>query len=407
MFYLNLALRYLRGRKKVFFTFSNMLSLFGIIIGVFSLLVVSSVMNGFESDMMKRIIGSKAEIKIFQKNYEPISNYENILQKISSIEEITGSAPVCEMEMMIRNKKNLSSTVCFGIDFEKHSHITDILDKIVVGTPSPETLEEDGIIIGLDLSLSLNVSVGDHVQLSSPLGTEPSPFGLLPRNKKMKIIGLFVSGLPEYDRIFSYISLKNSQFFLGFDEKISHLEVKTRASKKSYRISKNIQKFLGKNYIAEDWSDFDANLFNAIKMEKIVMFLVLALMIILASFNMTGNFIKLVAEKKNEIGILKAMGATEKDIVKIFVITGICIGIIGTFIGSFLALIVLFAQKIWHFITIPVPGFPLQWIPVEIRLRDFLIVPAVAILISFLTTLHPARKTVKIDPIKIIRDQKI
>ena len=384
-----------------------MLSLFGIIIGVFSLLVVSSVMNGFESDMRDRIIGSKTEIKIHHKNYEPISDYENILQEISTIKEITGSAPVCEMELMIQNKKNLASTVCFGIDFEKHSRITNIFDKIVVGVPDDESLKEDGIIIGLDLSLSLNVSVGDYVLLSSPLGTEPSPFGLLPRSKKFKIIGLFISGLPEFDRIFSYISLKNSQYLLGFKDEVSHIEVKTGTSKKSHQISRNIQKVLGENYLVEDWSEFDANLFNAIKMEKIVMFLVLALMIIIASFNMTGNFIKLVAEKKNEIGILKAMGATEKDIVRIFVIAGIFIGIIGTFLGSFLALILLFSQKTWHLISIPVPGFPLQWIPVEIRLRDFLIVPAVAVLISFLTTLHPARRTVKIDPIKMIRDQKV
>jgi len=405
MFYLNLAIRYLKGRKKIFFTFSNMLSLFGIVIGVFSLLVVSSVMNGFESDMRERIIGSKAEIKIHQKNYEPISDYENILQKISSVKEITGFAPVCEMELMIQNKKNLASTVCFGIDFEKHRKITNIFDKIVVGVPDAETLQENGIIIGLDLSLSLNVSVGDYIQLSSPLGTEPSPFGLLPRSKKLKVVGLFISGLPEFDRIFSYISLKNSQYFLGFKDEIGHIEVKTGTSKKSHQISKIIQKVLGENYISEDWSEFDANLFNAIKMEKIVMFLVLALMIIIASFNMTGNFIKLVAEKKNEIGILKAMGATEKDIVKIFVTAGICIGVIGTFLGSFLALILLFAQKTWHLVSIPVPGFPLQWIPVEINLRDFLIVPVVAVLISFLTTLHPARRTVKINPIKMIRDQ--
>jgi len=160
---------------------------------------------------------------------------------------------------------------------------------------------------------------------------------------------------------------------------------------------------LGEEILVEDWSVFEANLFNAIKMEKIVMFLVLALMIIIASFNMTGNFIKLVKEKKMEIGVLKALGASEKDIIRIFVNVGIIIGMLGTFIGVLLALIVLLAQQRWHFIQIPVPGFPLHWLPVEIRILDFVIVPMVAIVISFLTTLQPSKCTVKVDPIKMIR----
>ncbi|MCK4655245.1 MAG: ABC transporter permease [Candidatus Cloacimonetes bacterium] len=404
MFHLKLALRYLKGRKKYCFTFSNMLSVFGIIIGVFSLLVVSSVMNGFESDMRNRVIGSKAEIKIYKFDYSPIINYKNLVDKVSMVSSVVGAAPVCENELMIQKKNYLVFTICFGIDFEKHKKVTELLNKIVVGEPETEAIEKDGIIIGLDLSLTLNATVGEYVQLTSPVGTEPSSFGLLPRSREFKVIGIFISGMPEYDRLFTYVSLKNAQYFLGYEDEVSHIDIKTQDSKKSRLISKVIQSQIGENFIVEDWSDFEANLFNAIKMEKIVMFLVLALMIIIAAFNMTGNFIKLVAEKKTEIGILKAMGATEHDIIKIFVNVGVIIGIFGTFIGLILALLILFAQHNYHLIKIPVPGFPLHWIPVEMRLWDFIFVPLVAIIISFLTTLHPARRTVKIDPIKIIRD---
>ena len=135
------------------------------------------------------------------------------------------------------------------------------------------------------------------------------------------------------------------------------------------------------------------------------MFLVLALMIIIASFNMMGNFIKLVTEKRTEIGVLKALGASEKDVMKIFVLAGTIIGLSGVFIAVFLALAILLAQLKWQFILIPVPGFPLQWLPVELRLTDFIFVPVIVILISFITTLLPARKTMKIDPIKIIRNE--
>ena len=396
MFHLTLALRYLKGRKKYFFTFSNMLSLLGIVIGVFSLLVVSSVMNGFDTDMRSRVIGSKAEIKIHKTDYSPISDYDEIINKIEQIPSVIGIAPVCENELMIQNENELASTICYGINLKQQKKVTQLLDRIVVGEPGIEALENNGIIIGLDLSMTLNVTVGEYVHLTSPIGTEPTPFGLLPKNKKLKVIGIFISGMPEYDRIFTYISLKNGQYFSSYKDEIRQIEVKSTDSRKSYRTAKQLQEILGEEFLVEDWSVFEANLFNAIKMEKIVMFFVLALMIIIASFNMTGNFIKLVTEKKMEIGVLKALGASEKDIIKIFVNVGIIIGMLGT-------LIVLLAQQNWHFIQIPVPGFPLHWLPVEIRILDFVIVPMVAIVISFLTTLQPSKRTVRIDPIKIIR----
>ncbi len=404
MFHIIIALRYLKGRKKIFFTFSNMLSLLGIIIGVFSLLVVSSVMNGFDSDMRNRVIGSKAEIKIHKEDYSPISNYNELIEKNSTNEKVIGAAPVCDIELMIQKEKDLASTLCYGIDLEKQKNVTEILNKIVVGVPDKETLDEDGIIIGMDLSITLKATVGEYIQLTSPIGTQPSPFGLLPKSKKLKVVGIYISGMPEYDRVYTYISLKNSQFFLGYEDEVTQIEVKSVNPSHSARTANEIQDKINSDYVVEDWSEFEANLFNAIKMEKAVMFLVLALMIIIASFNMSGNYIKLVTEKRVEIGVLKSMGASGKDIVKVFINIGAIIGIFGTLIGLVLAVIVLYAQMKFHFIVIPVSGFPLQWLPVEMRMLDFILVPVLAIMISLLTTLHPAGRTVKIDPMKIIRN---
>lgn len=404
MFHIIMALRYLKGRKKFFFTFSNMLSLLGIVIGVFSLLVVSSVMNGFDSDMRDRVIGSKAEIKIHKEDYSPFSKYKEIIEKILTNEKVIGAAPVCDIELMIQKEKGLSSTLCYGIDLDKQKNVTELLNKIVVGAPDKEILEDDGIIIGMDLSLTLSATVGEYIQLTSPIGTQPSPFGLLPKSKKLKVVGIYISGMPEYDRVYTYISLKNSQFFLGLEDEVTQIEIKSVDPSRSARIANEIQNNINDDYIVEDWSVFDANLFNAIKMEKAVMFLVLALMIIIASFNMSGNFVKLVTEKRVEIGVLKAMGASGKDVVKIFINIGIIIGFLGTLIGLILAVILLYAQMKFQFIVIPVPGFPLQWLPVEMRVLDFILVPVVTIVISLLTTIHPASKTMKIDPMKIIRN---
>ena len=404
MFHIILALRYLKGRKKFFFTFSNMLSLLGIVIGVFSLLVVSSVMNGFDSDMRDRVIGSKAEIKIHKEDYSPISNYNELIEEIAKNEKIVGAAPICDIELMIQKEKDMSSTLCYGIDLDMQKNVTELLNKIVVGVPDKNALDDDGIIIGMDLSLTLSATVGEYIQITSPIGTQPSPFGLLPKSKKLKGVGIFISGMPEYDRVYTYISLRNSQYFLGFEDEVTQIEIKSVDPSRSARLANDLQKKITGDYIVEDWSEFEANLFNAIKMEKAVMFIVLALMIIIASFNMSGNFVKLVTEKRVEIGVLKSMGASGKDVVKIFINIGVIIGFLGTMIGLILAAILLYAQMTLHFIIIPVPGFPLQWLPVEMRILDFILVPIVAIVISLLTTLHPAGRTVKIDPIKIIRN---
>jgi lipoprotein-releasing system permease protein len=361
-------------------------------------------MNGFDSDMRDRVIGSKAEIKIHKEDYSPISNYNELIENISTNKKMIGAAPVCDIELMIQKEKNLSSTLCYGIDLDKQKNVTELLNKIVVGIPDKKALGDDGIIIGMDLSLTLSATVGEYIQLTSPIGTQPSPFGLLPRNKKLKVVGIYISGMPEYDRIYTYISLKNYQYFLGYEDEVTQIEVKSVDSSHSARLAEEIQDKIGDDYIVEDWSEFEANLFNAIKMEKAVMFFVLALMIIIASFNMSGNFVKLVTEKRVEIGVLKSMGASGKDIVKIFINIGVIIGFLGTLTGLLLAVILLSAQMKFQFIVIPVQGFPLQWLPVEMRLLDFILVPVITIAISLLTTLYPAGRTVKIDPMKIIRN---
>jgi lipoprotein-releasing system permease protein len=405
MFTKIMAFKYLRGRKKFFFSFSVMLSLFGIIIGVFSLLTVSSVMNGFDKDMRSRVIGSKAEIRIYEKGFNPIENHALISEKIEKMRSIVGTAPVCKNELMLQHDNNITGTVCFGIDMKKQEKITGIFDNIRIGFPTERSLSDNGIILGFDQALSLGVTVGEYVQITSPLGTEPSPFGLLPKTKKTKVIGIFSSGMPEFDRVFSYISLQNGRFFADYQDRISYLEVKTVNAERSKKTAAEIQAVLGEDFITEDWSEFEASLFNSIKLEKIVMFFVLALMILISAFNITGNFVKLAAEKKQEIGILKAMGAKDKDIISIFVISGIILGICGAFFGTFSALALLISQKVFQFIKIPVQGFPLNTVPVDLRWIDFVLVPVITIIISFAAALKPAAKTAKILPVKTIRSR--
>ncbi|MDY6915367.1 MAG: ABC transporter permease [Candidatus Cloacimonadota bacterium] len=403
MLHCKLALKYLKGRNRLFFTFSNNLSLLGIIIGVFSLLVVSSVMNGLAEDMQQRVLDSKAEIQIYKADFSPIKNSLQIIESVKKDKEVVAAAAVNELELLLQNKRNVASTVCYGIDLQEHTAITNLKEKMRIGNPTPKTME-NGIILGLDMSLSLNVTVGEYVQVISPVGKRATPFGFMPQSLKLKVVGIFISGLPEYDKVISYISLENSDLFSKTNG-VSKIEVKTTDINTASRTASRLQKQLGTDYVVEDWSEFEANLFNAIKMEKTVMFIVLALMILLAAFNMSGNFIKLVAEKKTEIGVLKAMGASDRNIINVFISIGLFIGIIGTLVGLVLALVVILLQSNYQIIQIPISGLPMQNLPVSIRWLDFVLVPIITIFISFLATLNPAKRTTKVDPIKIIRDR--
>ncbi len=401
----NIAFRYLKGRHKLFFSFSNFLSFLGIVIGVFSLLVVSSVMNGFDKDMRDRVIGSKAEIRVHTKDYSKLKNYNSVAEKIGEIPEVRVASPICENELILQKGNKIVATIANGVVFDEYRKLAKVLDNIVVGEPSQQTLDEDGIILGLGTSLELQATVGEYVTLSSPLGTVPTPFGLLPLSKKLKVVGILSSELPEFNSLYSFISLGNGQFFSETKDAVHRIDVSSYNPDRSAKVADLISAKLGDEFVAEDWSEFESNLFNAIKLEKTVMFFVLTLMLVIASFNMIGNFTKLVTEKRSEIGILKALGASHKDIRYIFILVGTILGSIAAFIGLSLALILLLIQQYHPFISIPVAGLPLVWLPVEISVSNFVFVPILVIVISYITTLYPANKAVKIDAIKIIRNQ--
>jgi lipoprotein-releasing system permease protein len=208
--------------------------------------------------------------------------------------------------------------------------------------------------------------------------------------------------MPEYDRLYSYISLKNGQFLGKESEAVSYLEIKTRDSEELQQIAQKLQQKYPK-YVVEDWSHFDPNLFNAMKMEKVVMISVLSLMLLITSFNMTGNLLKLIVLKRKEIGILKALGTNNHGIRNIFLLQGLFLTFLGILIGVAAALSLLQLQAHYHMIKIPMGSFPLLDLPVDIKLADFLIVPAISILISIFSVFYPSRKIAKLNPIETIR----
>ncbi|MBC8313494.1 MAG: ABC transporter permease [Candidatus Cloacimonetes bacterium] len=402
MYHIKLAYKYLKSEHHKGFALGNLISVIGIFLGVFALVVVMSVMNGLENDIIHRIIGLHSEIKIFNKDYNPIKNWKNLVQKISS-ENVDGISPVCQAELMLTNEQNVCGTICQGIQLEKHLRTTLLLRNIFIGNPTSEDMK-NGILLGSGMAAHLRVNLTDIVTLTSPIADQPTPFGLIPKSKNLKVVGLFSTGIPEYDMKHSFTDLSTMQHFTGMKNSISFLEILTKSHKNSLKIAKNLSEKLGENFEVQDWRQFEKHLFAAIKFERKVMFLVLILIFLVAAFNMIGNYLKMVSQKKQDIGILKSLGATSNDIMKIFIINGICIGLIGTISGLVVSLGLLFAQIRWHFIKIPIAGMPFQSIPVKIEILDLIIVACVSLIISLLTTIIPAYRTTKIDAIKVIRE---
>jgi len=297
-----------------------------------------------------------------------------------------------------------SGVVVRGINPDIEQDTTDILNKLKMGSVS--SLKADGdtpaIILGRELLRNLGAFVGDEIDMISPIG-EPGPLGMIPKMKKFRVAGFFEAGMYEYDSTLAFINLHTAQNFFGLGDEVTAVEVKVGDPYQSAEIAAKIEKTLSLPYLARDWMQMNRNLFSALKLEKIVMFIILTLIILVASFNIVSNLIMIVIEKSREIAILKAMGATRRGIMSIFMIHGLIIGTSGTAAGVLGGYMLCELLKTYKFINLPADVYYLSYLPVKISLFDFIVVPAAAIFISFIATVYPSWQAAKVDPVEPLR----
>jgi lipoprotein-releasing system permease protein len=391
----------------------------GIALGVFALLTVSTVMNGFDRDMRQRIIGTRAEIRVDNKDASPLVDYTKLISSLEKHPAVKAASPVVRNELMLVKGSAMAATVCFGIDLERHRRVSPVLlplsqeqlnqaDKhwvqgIVNGSPQTGDLEHNGIIIGSELALNLGVVRGDTLALISPLGTVPTPLGLLPRTRQVVVVGIFVAGMPEYDRLYSYISLENGQFFSGYGNQADHIDLKTNHPNRLFKNTHILQAAFPA-YRVQNWSAFDSSLFNAMHFEKFLMLTVLSLMFVIAAFNMSGNIYRSIVLKRRTIGVLKTVGFRNSELVRLFFGQGLLVTLAGIVTGILAALVFIVLQASFDLIQLPVGNMPNLIIPVHPRIADFVVIPLAALLISSLSIWLPARKAASIDPIRLIRE---
>ncbi len=397
-----ISLRYLRAkRKQVLLSIITFISIGGVALGVTALLVTLSVMNGFKSDLTNKILGTYAHIVVLHQTGQGLSNYTGVQKEIENIPHIIASAPFVYGQIMLKAGDNVAGAVVKGINPEAESKITDLRRNITAG--NLDTLNgSKSIILGSELARNLGVVLNEEVFLISPMGVV-SAFGFIPRMEKFTVGGIFNSGMYDYDSNLSYVSLQSARDFFNLGEKITGIAVKTDNPYRAQEVSLNMQEELGFPYWVRSWMVTNRNLFSALRLEKITMFIILVLIILVAAFNIVATLMMMTMEKTKDIGILKAMGATRKNITRIFIFEGLIIGVIGTVLGCIGGFAISKLLDVYQFINIPSDVYYLDRLPVEMQLGDFLIVAISAIAISLLATIYPSYKAGKLDPCEAIR----
>jgi lipoprotein-releasing system permease protein len=400
--------RYLRAKQKeTFISLITMLSIAGVTVGVMALIVVIAVMAGFESDLKQRILGVESHI-VLMRHGGSFSDYRKISNQIDTLDGVTAATPFIYTQIMLRSPSGVSGAVLRGIDPDSAGRVIKILKhsglqnlKQFQGQGNSKSLMP-GIILGKELARNLGVGEGDAVYLISSRGMI-SPIGYLPAMKRFKVAGLFESGMYEYDGSLAYINLKDAQKILHMDGAVTGIEVRVKDVYDARNIAEKIVSNLGFPYWAKDWMQMNHNLFSALKLEKTVMFIILALIVLVAAFNIASTLIMMVMGKTKDIAILKAMGTQDSSIKKIFIFNGMIIGFVGTTLGVCLGFIMCELLEKYKFIELPGDVYYISTLPVRLNPMDVLIIAAAALIICFVATLYPARQASKLNPVEAIR----
>ncbi|GMT47452.1 MAG: ABC transporter permease [bacterium] len=399
-----IALRYLKSKKRRRgISFNTILSTGGVAVGVMALLVVLSVMSGFHEDLRKKILGVNAHIVVL--NYTGgIEDYGKVIKELKTVPRVTGASPFVLGQVMVSEGKRAHGVYLRGIDPAYENQTTSLRAHMKEGRLDNLTKDSTlpGIILGSELSNTLGAYMGDEINVISPV-QDLGPMGMLPRVRKFRVVGLFEVGMYEYDTNLALTSLKAAQEFFRTGDTVTGIELRINDIYSAPEVRERVQEVLGPPFYARDWMQMNKNLFSALKLEKFTMFVILTLIILVASFNIISTLIMNVIEKEREIAILKAMGATNRAIMAIFIFQGLMIGLAGTTIGVTGGYLLGYLLNTYEIIKLPSDVYYLSSLPVKMELSDFLAVSLSAIGISFLATIYPAYQAAKLNPVEPLR----
>jgi len=396
------SFRYLKAkRKQGFISIITGISILGITIGVMSLIVVLAVMNGFREDLMKKILGVNSHLLIFSYN-AGIRDTEAVIEKALKVEGVLSATPFIYSEVMVKHAGNISGAILRGLDPATVGRVININSMIKEGSINVLNTSNKGIIIGSELSKQIGALPGDIINLVSPIG-KLTPLGRVANEETFTVAALFESGMYEYDSKMIFLSLTDAQDFLSLGDEVTGIELKVNDIHKSDTIGKVLQDQLGYPYWTKDWKMMNKSLFSALKLEKVTMFIILIMIVLVGALNIISSLVMLVMEKSRDIAILRTMGASSKSIMSIFIFQGLFVGLIGTFLGLISGSFLCQLLARYKFIKLPPDVYYITTLPVRMEWLDVVSIALAAIVISFLATIYPSWQASKVNPVEALR----
>jgi len=415
-----IARRYLFAkRRQTFISIITFICVAGVAAGVWLIITVLSVMNGFERTWRDEIIGNRAHLTVHSP-LGPMPDYPELLAKVDEVSGVVGASPYLDADGMARGAGGeIVGVRLRGIDPTRVVHVTDLQHDLLPGSEgaleqlahAPPEGQDPGIVIGSQLASMLGLGIADPLLLISPFGGPPTPFGPGPRLKRFRVVGVFKSSFFQYDEMYTYVSLRAAQDFRRVGDVVDGIEVRTTDYYRSRRVGRAVEAKLGFPYYTRDWKEFFPAFFQALKTERVMMFVLLSMVIVVSSFAIVVTLIMMIMEKSGDIAILKAMGASDAAVERIFAIEGTLIGLLGTTLGV-VAGVAVTTQLAWvqqqiegvtGIDTLPASVYQFSTLPWEIDVGQVAIVMAIAMVLSLGATLLPSRQGARLDPAEALR----
>lgn len=400
-----IGLRYTRAkRRNHFISFISLISMLGIALGVMALIVVLSVMNGFEKELRGRILGMVSHVTVSSLD-ESLKDWRTLSDDVRRNDEVIGSAPYVEAEAMLSNFSSVSGAIIRGVEPEFEPQVSEIHSHMTFGKLGDLIAGEYGIVLGTGLANSLNVVPGDRVTMITPQASA-SPVGLLPRLRRFKVVGLFEIGVYEYDRSSAIIHTEDASKLFRLDGGVTGLRLKLQDMDAAPKVRNQIKKQVGFDYWVSDWTLRHSNYFKAVRTEKTVMFIILSLIVAVAAFNIVSTLVMVVADKQADIAILRTIGMSPTSIMWVFMVQGTVIGVVGTVLGlgsgvliaSYIDVIIPALEQFFQTQFLPTGVYPITDLPSDMQQSDVIKISVLSFLISVLATLYPALRAAKTKP---------